>query len=275
MGYGVFLILVYAIGLAYGISDWTHLICLYAILPGIYFITAKEVGMTILRLSPITRNHPLVIENSPRLNDLFQRVVRATYASYIAVIGIREVILGWNYDDMWTQTTKSSEYHMYGLALFYTYDTFVLLSSDMLKLTTKPDIAMYFHHLTLIICYIAARLTGYYTYICIHGMVMEILVPFGVFLHWFKAFDVTGIFPTIISIGGFLMIVGVRVPVLLRAMCLSLANMNHPSFNAIPIFCHICWVFAFCVGMTLEYIWGGLYLQNIRRNLQSFKQKQK
>ena len=155
-GYLVVVLALLLLGNFCNVNDWTELILVYTILPGVYFITVKEVGMSLLRTLPATRNDPRVVENNTRFYDLYQRIVRGTYATYIVIIGTMEVYKGSYSPNIWSYTSDRTKYHMYALALFYVYDTFILISSDNLGLNLKPDIPMYLHHSTLIACYIAA-----------------------------------------------------------------------------------------------------------------------
>jgi len=273
IGYCIFVMGLYAWGIREGINHWNQLIILYSILPAVYFLTIRKFGMDFLRAFPPTKSHPRVVENNIRFNDLFQRIVRATYAAFIAVMGTKEVIAGWN-SDIWRYTSEGCEFYMYGLCLFYAYDTYVLLSFDFLGLSAKVDVAMYLHHLSLIFAYAVSFNTKSMAYFAAHLMIMELLVPFGVMLHWVKVLDITGYFPLSISIGGFLVITAVRVPIIAKMLFEFFNNWNHPSFALISLVARITFFLGCVTCVYLEYVWGSLYVDNIRRNLKEMKQRE-
>eukprot|EP01091_Cochliopodium_minus_P011333 TRINITY_DN317_c0_g1_i2.p1 TRINITY_DN317_c0_g1~~TRINITY_DN317_c0_g1_i2.p1 ORF type:complete len:230 (-),score=52.11 TRINITY_DN317_c0_g1_i2:121-810(-) len=229
--------------------------------------------MQLLRIIPFTANHRNVKENSPRFNDLFQRVTRATYALYICISGIIELVIAFNTDNVWLYTTEKMEYLIYALSLFYVYDTFILISSDLLGLTIKPDIPMYIHHISLVICYIATMLTDSYRVFAVHLMVAEILVPFGVLLHWTKFFDIEGIFPLITSTLGLGVIVFLRIPIQLRLLYLFFSNWNHPVFAQLSVVCHVLFMSGVTTALYLERTWGMLYLNNVIKLLKEHRKK--
>ena len=106
-------------------------------------------------------------------------------------------------------------------------------------------------------------------------MVMEILVPVGVLLHWTKFFEVVGLFPLLVSIFGFIVITCVRIPIQFRLIYLFFSNWNLPNFPLVPTYCHYFLFGGFSISMVLEYTWGMLYLQNIQKLLSQMKKPKK
>jgi hypothetical protein len=104
-------------------------------------------------------------------------------------------------------------------------------------------------------------------------MISEILVPFGVMLHWTKFFDVKGQIPIIVSVLGFFVITLLRVPIMLRLLYLFLSGMSQPVFSQIRYFVHGAFLGGVLIALFLDLIWGKLYFSNIFRLLKESKQK--
>ena len=218
-------------------------------------LTCRSEGPVILKRTVktlLSAAHPeLSVEDSSMLS---QRATRAIVASSL-LLGAWSTFphSSWA-DNVFLGSCYTAQYMMMGTVLYYAFDCVVLIGARDFNRT------MWMHHLSAMGLFLTFSYSGLGHGGAMYVLLSEGLVPWGFALFYLKRTkrEKSLVFRAV-TVGGFCFI-------LFRAsLWLRMAYALWLDYPVVPMWFRLLIVWAFATGLLMEYVWGSLYLGNIKR----------